>query len=79
MSVKKNTTYINSAAKNWHTMKVRIGLVKAIENIVESERNKIIDLPIRYRSFTEFVNTACAKLIQEEQEKAAAAELVVAK
>jgi hypothetical protein len=65
-------------------MKVRIGLVNAIERIVESEQNKIIDLPIKYHSFTEFVNIACAKLIQEEQERgimaaAAATELITAK
>jgi hypothetical protein len=64
MSVKGNTT---GNTKKWRTMKVRIGLVNAIERIVESEQNKIIDLPIKYHSFTEFVNIACAKLIQEEE------------
>jgi hypothetical protein len=67
MSVKGNTT---GNTKKWRTMKVRIGLVNAIERIVRGEQNKIIDLPIKYHSFTEFVNIACARLIQDEEEAA---------
>jgi hypothetical protein len=51
---------------NWHTIKIRKKLVEKIQRIIKNEQKHGIP---KYDSITDFVQTACLKLLELEETK----------
>jgi len=63
MGVMANTANSNS---NWHTIKIRKKLVEKIQRIIKNEQKHGIP---KYDSITDFVQTACLKLLELEERR----------